>query len=309
MGVRLLWMLPAVLLFAGPIKAADETPLTVIEVAAGVFVHQGPYTLARPRNAGAIANAGFIVGRDAVAVIDTEGSMKAGRRLLAAVRAQTALPIGFVINTHVHPDHIFGNAAFADEGAVFVGHHALPEAMAARGAAYLASTTDLIGDDAFAGTRLVAPTKLVTDKLELDLGDRKLLLEAWPTAHTNADLTVFDETTKTWFLGDLLFAGHAPSIDGRINGWIEILGRMKVRKADRVVPGHGPAAMAWPDALAPLARYLERLRTDVRTMIAEGKTLREAAAAAGGSEAANWSLFDDFNARNATTAYQELEWE
>ena len=153
-----------------PALAQDGVPLPVSEVAAGVFVYQAPYTLARPTNGGAIANAGFIVGRDGVAVIDSEGSLSAGRRLLAAVRARTGLPVRYVINTHVHPDHVLGNAAFLDEGAVFVGHRNLPEALAARGERYLAANRDLIGEEAFAGTRIVPPGQLVADRLVLDLG-------------------------------------------------------------------------------------------------------------------------------------------
>jgi quinoprotein relay system zinc metallohydrolase 2 len=290
-------------------KAADVAALPVTEVAPGVFVHAAPISLARPSNEGAIANAGFVVGRDAVAVIDTEGSETAGRRLLAAVRAKTGLPIRYVVNTHVHPDHLLGNAAFAGEGAAFVGHRNLPEALAARGPGYLGAARDLLGADAVRGTRLVSPTRLVADRLDLDLGDRRLVVEAWPTAHTNADLTVLDEATGTWFLGDLLFAGHVPALDGRISGWLSLLERLEKREAKRVVPGHGPAAMPWPEAVRPTRRYLEALRRDVRGLIRAGRTIGEAAGEAGRSEAGAWELFEDFNARNATTAYQELEWE
>ena len=82
---------------------AAQTPLTVSEVAPGVFVHQGRYEVFTPRNAGDTSNAGFVIGRDSVAVIDTGGSPQVGAQLLAAVRARTKLPIKYVINTHMHP--------------------------------------------------------------------------------------------------------------------------------------------------------------------------------------------------------------
>jgi quinoprotein relay system zinc metallohydrolase 2 len=306
--------LTLVLLAAPGLVAAAEVepsvePFPLTQIADGIFVYSGPYELATPQNLDAISNAGFIIGRDGVAVIDSSGSFAAGRRLLAAIRTKTGLPIRYVIDTHVHPDHLLGNAAFLETGATIVGHKALPEALAARATDYLAATRRLIGDAAFAGTEAVPPTLLVADRLSLDLGDRPLELEAWPTGHTNSDLTVLDRKTNTWFLGDLLFSGHIPALDGSLTGWLGDIERAKARPAARVVPGHGPAVMAWPDAAGPMQRYLERLRDDVRTMIRAGRTIREAAEQAGRSEAGNWVLFDDFNARNATTAFHELEWE
>lgn len=292
-----------------PVQAAPPEPLPVTEVAPGVFVHQAPYALALPRNLGFVGNAGFIIGRDGVAVVDTGGSLKAGERLLAAIRQRSALPVRYVINTHVHPDHVLGNAAFAGPGVTFIGHRNLPEALAERAEGYLAATRRLIGEAAAAGTRIVPPDVVVADRLDVDLGARKLVIEAWPTAHTATDLTVYDTATSTWFLGDLLFAGHVPALDGKLTGWIALLEELKRRPAARVVPGHGPAFMAWPEAAAPMTHYLDKLASDVRGMIRKGDTMADAARAAGRSEADKWALFDDFNARNATAAFHELEWE
>ena len=97
---------------AGAAAPPDTTPLAIQRVAEGDYVHFGQVAMTTPDNAGDIANLGIIVGRDAVAVVDTGGSVSVGRRLLLAVRGITDKPIRYVINTHEHPDHVFGNAAF-----------------------------------------------------------------------------------------------------------------------------------------------------------------------------------------------------
>ena len=112
---------------AGHAAAADVT-----EVAPGVFVHQGRYEVQSPENRGDIANASFVVGDEAVAVIDTSGSAVMGEELRDAIRAVTNKPIKYVINTHMHPDHVFGNAAFKQDNPTFVGHYKLARALGTR---------------------------------------------------------------------------------------------------------------------------------------------------------------------------------
>jgi quinoprotein relay system zinc metallohydrolase 2 len=285
------------------------SPLPVAQVAPGIFVHIGDIALMSRDNEGAIANVGFVIGDDAVAVIDTGGSVHEGSRLLAAIRSRTTKPIRYVISTHLHPDHVFGNVAFESGHSVFVGHRNLPRALAARGSFYIEAFRRIMGDEAMAGVKIIPPTVLVDGELRLDLGGRTLVLKAWPTAHTDNDVTVQDEATGTLFTGDLVFVQHVPVDDGSLRGLLAATDALARMAATRVVPGHGPIIDNWPQALAAQRRYFERLLADVRGLIARGAPIDIAAQTAGQSEKGYWELFEDYNARNATAAFAELEWE
>jgi glyoxylase-like metal-dependent hydrolase (beta-lactamase superfamily II) len=155
----------------------------------------------------------------------------------------------------------------------------------------------------------VSPTLLVADMSELDLGGRTLTLRAWGPGHTDCDLTAYDATSRTLFAGDLVFSGHLPVIDGSIKGWMNELETLRETPALQVVPGHGPPVEPWPAALADEARYFQRLTHDVKGALASGADMQRAAQSAGDAERGRWRLFDEYNARNATAAYAEYEWD
>jgi quinoprotein relay system zinc metallohydrolase 2 len=284
-------------------------PLAVTEIAPGVFVHHGVHGLTSAENAGDICNIAFVIGSAGVAVIDSGGSRRVGAGLRAAIAAKTKLPVSHVINTHMHPDHVLGNSAFAADKPVFVAHHKLLRALAERTDSYLEQAKERLGDDVFAGTVVVLPTLAVEKETVIDLGGRTLTLTARPTAHTNNDLTIRDNASGTLFLGDLVFAEHIPTLDGSLRGWLKLLDVLTAETAAQVVPGHGPPSMPWPAAASDVRRYLETLARDVRAAIAAGQTMTAAMESAGQSERDKWQLFEEHHARNVSAAFAELEWE
>jgi len=282
--------------------------LSVKEVTSGIYVHFGKHELPNKTNHGAIANIGFIVGNDCVAVIDTGGNPKQGYALKKAIERITSKPVCYVINTHVHPDHIYGNIAFKQPGVKFIGHNKLARAMATRGAYYIDKADEQL-DVILTANNIIAPDTEVSGTMTLDLGGRKLILTAHPTAHTDNDLSVFDLNSNTLWMSDLLFIEHLPVIDGSLKGWLSELKRLEKLDYQFVIPGHGPVVTDWPKGMQPEKRYLQLLLTDIRKMIADGQFIEQAIKQVGYSERKKWKLFDQFHKRNVTTAFAELEWE
>jgi len=278
------------------------------EVAPGVYLHQGAQQEASRANGGAIANIGFIVGKERVAVIDTGGTFAEGRALYHAIRRVTDLPIAYVILTHMHPDHVLGAAAFLGDAPAYIGHANLPNALARRGEYYLGRVQAELGEET-AGTRVVMPTATVSGTRHLDLGGRTLELRAYPTAHTNNDLSVLDGATGTLWLSDLLFVNRIPVVDGSVLGWLRVIDALTRLQVKRVVPGHGPVPADWRAALADERRYLEAVADGVRQVIRQRGTIEDAVAGVAQQERSNWLLFDAYNGRNITAAFVELEWE
>jgi quinoprotein relay system zinc metallohydrolase 2 len=308
---RQLSSLAALLCLGVPLLARSAPDaFTLDEIAPGVFVHPGRALALDAPGHDDIANIGFVVGARCVAVIDTGGSVRIGRALQAALRGKTALPVCYVINTHVHVDHVLGNAAFAREHPLYVGHALLGPALTGSRDFFLKNyAADL--DTPATAAQIIAPQRTVAigAPLELDLGGRHLSLRAWPKAHTDCDLTVYDAATGTLWTGDLLFVQRTPVIDGSIKGWLAAIDTLAGMPVRHVIPGHGAVGTDLQAMLEPQRRYLQALLEEVRAQITQGSSLQDALRDVRPLAQSGWLLWESTNPRNVTRVYQELEWD
>jgi len=299
------------LIFLAQNILANPIQLNLIEVAPGIFVHQGKHFDVDESYQGDICNIGFIIGKDSVAVIDTGGSLLVGEALKDSIQEKTSLPIKYVINTHVHLDHIYGNAVFNDPNTKFIGHSKLPKAMQFRKNFYETLNLRYLKTPLEKSIQ-IPPSILVRENESkiFDLGERKIKVNAYSPAHTDNDVTITDIKTGTLWAGDLLFIERTPVIDGDIHGFIDVLDKLiSLDDINLVIPGHGTPTRKWRDAFRKSKKYFITLRDDIRRSISEDQGLRKAIETVAKTESKKWELFDVQNARNINQVYPKLEWE
>ena len=306
-------------LFSSLIIAENKIkPLNVKKIADGVYVHYGKHeNIYEGSNIGDIANLGFIIGDESIAVIDTGGSHQVGEALKLAIKKISKKPIKYVINTHVHQDHIFGNTAFISDETLIYGHFNLKKALQERGSQYIRQVSE--AGDKVKGTRIIFPhiiiaetspdqVKKLSNEITIDLGNRKLLLTSHPTAHTYSDATVFDLKTKTFFVGDLVSDERAPTMDGLVKNWIKVLNEIEKVDFKIMVPGHGKIQKD-NTALKKTRTYLQVLYDDVIDALKKDMPAEKVIKIAAQTEKDKWILFDRVNPGNVVRTFMRYEWE
>jgi len=290
------------------LAGGEPEPFNLDQVADGIYLHSGVHVEFTDPQHDDIANIGFIVGNDCIAVIDTGGSVTIGQQLLLSIREISNLPICYVINTHVHFDHILGNLAFKNEDAQFVGHIKLIDAIEQSRDFFLEQSKNDLGP-APNRNSIVGPNLGVDKTMELDLGNRLIRLTAYQTAHSNTDLSVLDLKTNTLWTGDLVFRERIPALSGKLKGWLAVLEALQNEVIDLAIPGHGTTSDDWPQTYAAEEAYLTMLLNDTRKAINKGQFLEEAVSSIGKDEKQDWLLHEQHHSRNVTKAFTELEWE
>lgn len=188
------------------------------------------------------ANAGIVIGRDGILVVDTLISAKEAQRFMADIRKVSDKPIKYVVNTHTHLDHAFGNCVFAKLGATVISHDADRKKLATKGGDLLKNAGNYgLKPEDMAGTEIVVPTLAFSDQLTIDLGGEEVKLIRTAPSHTAGSLVVFLPAKKLLFSGDILFTDFHPFLaDGDIPGWTKTLDALIAMNVELIIPGHGP---------------------------------------------------------------------
>ncbi|MBF0183324.1 MAG: MBL fold metallo-hydrolase [Magnetococcales bacterium] len=215
------------------------------------------------------ANAGIVIGRDGVLVIDTLISAKEGERFLADIRAITDKPILYVVNTHTHLDHALGNCVFAKLGAHIIAHEEDQTLLAQRGADILknAAVYGLQPED-MVGTEIVLPSIAFSQYLTINLGNSSVRLMRNQPSHTQGSLVVYLPQEKILFSGDILFTDFHPFLaDGDLPGWSKTLDDLMQLDVDKIVPGHGP--LSSKKDLQEMQQYLSLFDSQAKAILAQ----------------------------------------
>lgn len=246
------WML----LSAATAIAQDAMPVT--EVAPGAYLLEMP---SKPKFIG--SNVGWVIFEDYVLVIDA-GFAPGARVALDEIRRVTDKPVRFVLDTHHHPDHAFGNGVFVEQGATIVCHEECQRIE--RGDSMNAKYSE----NADAGS---IPWKTGTltfrDRLVFDDGTQRVEVLHFGHAHTPGDAVAWLPRSKVLFTGDACVNGPFNYFgDADSKSWARVLERLTALGATTIAPGHGKIGDA--SVLALQARWISELRDAVRDGISKG---------------------------------------
>lgn len=185
-------------------------------------------------------NVGVVLGADGVMVIDTRSSHVQARELIADLRLLTDLPVRWVVNTHYHWDHTWGNALF--RGTPILGHVECRNEMLRQDAKAVEEVAESAPGlrEELMDLEILPPDQVFTEAATIDLGDRTVTLQHLGRAHTNSDIVVTISGDSTVFAGDLFEEAGPPWYgDAFPLAWPLAVQRLLLLADGVVIPGHG----------------------------------------------------------------------
>ncbi len=220
------------------------------------------------------SNAGFIVGKDYVVVVDSLATVSLTRKFRDEIGKVTDKPIRYLINTHHHGDHIYGNHVFA--GATIISHDYCRRDVIQAGVMDPNALNSMFPEFDFRGIT-ATPADISFDKhLTLHMDGREIKLLHFEPGHTAGDIIVYIPEDGIIFAGDFIFLYSTPvGMEGFFAGWLRNLDAMAKLGAQTYVPGHGPVCGL--EGLNLCRDYLIFVQREARKRFDEGMTVEQAA--------------------------------
>lgn len=300
-------------LFMGYFASAYAAKTVILpppqKVSTHVYAWIGPYGAPNKENKGYRMNMAFVVGKNAVAVLESGYTEAMAKEMLQHIGAITRAPVKYVINSNSQPDRFMGNEVFRRQGATIVAHADEVKRMVARGHDYAGIIEQVLELPAGSVKVPRLPNQVITKDFSIDLGGGVVLnIRHFGAAHTPAPLVTYIPVDNVVYGGDILYSGRIVAIipDGNVKGWIEAFTALRTFGDAIFVPGHGA-----PGKLSTFEdstyQYLVQLNNHMAKMVAEGVDLQEAIKRFDSSAFSKLADFNDLVGRNANLTYLERE--
>lgn len=298
------------LLCMSPVLAASWLPKPA-KISEHTWAWIGPYDAPSKANRGYRMNMGFVIGKDAVAIIDSGYSPDMAREMLVQIRSISALPVRYVINTNSQPHRYFGNDVFKTAGADIITSLEAAARMDNEGAQFAININNTLGLKNGTIKPPATPDRLLKsgETITLSLGGNvNIKISHLGQAHTRGSLVVEAIPDQTVFAGDILYSGRLLAVlnVSSVTGWIEAYEKLRKIPAKLFVPGHGP--------VSPLAgfeqstyAYLTALKTYMDEAVNNGIDASTAISSFDSSRWKNLANYSELAGRNASLTYLESE--
>lgn len=290
---------PESLLYDRPVKVADN-----------VWSAIGQTQYYTYENAGHNNNLSFVIGEDAVLVVNGGTSYLLAQALHDEIKTLTDKPVKYVVDENGQSHAALGNGYWKAQGATIIAHADADDEIRNHGAEGL-SNLQAILKERLAGTEVVGADETFEDTLSLDLGGIHAELINFGPAHSPGDISVFIPERNVVIAGDIAFHIRMLPIFPNTNtaAWLET---WQERFADFaqdkvIIPGHGgPTDFATVDQWT--RGYLEYLRSKVAELLENGGTLEDAYQI-DQTPYAHLETFDELAAKNAGRVFEAMEFE
>ncbi len=281
------------------------------------------------------SNAGAVVTRDGLLVIDAQQHLPLAQAFRDALHRETGRPVAALINTHCHLDHTAGNILFERIpimahtrtlsslhdllGPLHGDNWIVTDFESKARLLWGGNLIDLVSADdpaqtwfrarisgpEYASVTIAPPTQVFDHTFEFCLRRDIMRLQYRGRAHCDGDITVHLPVRKVIFLGDLMFYRRFPWLgDCDLEGWIERLDAILDLDVDVVIPGHGPPTNR--QEVAHMRDLLIALHNAVRLAIRSGASEAAAMATIALPAYTNLPRYHEWRALNVRAAYRQL---